>query len=553
MAIRIRQRRQREDTSVQLFRPRPGNDDAIHALLQLANPTKQDVFDRLNGSVSFPPRCLTENEKAYYARRAQIYQWAAQVETGGAHIDEHDRLVLATAPEPLPPVNQEPVDLRHPEAEDDEERRWLQQEERDAVMAISKAVKRYRQQGVPEEDFQLIHVPTKAPSSSVNYTFRRVCFAILAVVTAFACIMLQTLPLLNYVTPSNLVFDKLIVELLQVRHFRQHAVHCTELNRDDTPNWLFGNAPAINCAKGVLHIPSKFVVLEEYLKASSQREMDALENYIAGVNVTWFMPCHAVDYKDRSQNVSSYPGSSMYFNRKCFRGVHDGLLTGDSVESALQMGEALIKAGSDHFDIREDVHMLTEMTPRLLEAVELLLKDVYGLSEYLFPVAYRIHVTLPMDAKDVIGEKSSKLLSKNFNKTNYVNWLNATKRHNEDALYSIGPFGKEPIRDPCKLMADMEADPRFGIHTSIFLSDGAGKDFAGGVALYVDEHNSNSNPRRRIQRGVSIDGHRGRIVVSTGGLENRRCRLPTRAGIRAVLQIWWDTGNASSTCDTITL
>jgi hypothetical protein len=145
-------------------------------------------------------------------------------------------------------------------------------------------------------------------------------------------------------------------------------------------------------------------------------------------------------------------------------------------------------------------------------------------------------------------------VSDTFNRfQNYVNWLNATKRHNEDALYSIGPFGKEPIRDPCKLMADMEADPRFGIHTSIFLSDGAGKDFAGGVALYVDEHNSNSNPRRRIQRGVSIDGHRGRIVVSTGGLENRRCRLPTRAGIRAVLQIWWDTGNASSTCDTITL
>jgi hypothetical protein len=96
-------------------------------------------------------------------------------------------------------------------------------------------------------------------------------------------------------------------------------------------------------------------------------------------------------------------------------------------------------------------------------------------------------------------------------------------------------------------MADTEADPRFAIHTSIFLSEGAGKDFAGGVSLYVDDHRSNSNPRQKIQRGVSIDGHRGRIVVSTGGLENRRCRLPTRAGIRAVLQIWWDF-KTTNTC-----
>jgi hypothetical protein len=91
-------------------------------------------------------------------------------------------------------------------------------------------------------------------------------------------------------------------------------------------------------------------------------------------------------------------------------------------------------------------------------------------------------------------------------------------------------------------MSDLQADPRFAIHTSVFLSTGAGRDFGGGVALFVDDHPSNANPRRRIQRGITIDGSRGRLVVSTGGLENRRCRLPTRQGIRASLQIWW-------TCD----
>jgi len=89
-------------------------------------------------------------------------------------------------------------------------------------------------------------------------------------------------------------------------------------------------------------------------------------------------------------------------------------------------------------------------------------------------------------------------------------------------------------------MADLEADPRFAIHTSVFLSNGAGLDFRGGVAMYVDDHSSNhGNPRRKIQRGVTIDGSRGRLIVSTGGLENQRCRLPVREGVRAALQIWW--------------
>ena len=109
------------------------------------------------------------------------------------------------------------------------------------------------------------------------------------------------------------------------------------------------------------------------------------------------------------------------------------------------------------------------------------------------------------------------------------------------ARYSLAlPSARiEPFRDPCILMADLEANARFDIHTAVFLSNGAGRDFRGGVTLFVDDHPSNANPRRKIQRGITIDGSRGRLVVSTGGLENRRCRLPTREGIRATLQIWW--------------
>ena len=130
---------------------------------------------------------------------------------------------------------------------------------------------------------------------------------------------------------------------------------------------------------------------------------------------------------------------------------------------------------------------------------------------------------------------------------NYLDWMEATKEQNNLASYSVWPFGPKVVRDTCNLWSDLEADPRFAVHTSIFLSNGAGWDFAGGVALYADYNHQtkrmNDNPRHKIRRGVTVDGTRGRVVVSTGGMENRRCRMPTRAGIRAVLQIWWNCQN----------
>lgn len=105
------------------------------------------------------------------------------------------------------------------------------------------------------------------------------------------------------------------------------------------------------------------------------------------------------------------------------------------------------------------------------------------------------------------------------------------------------PFRASPVRDTCNLMADLEADARFAIQTTVFLNDGAGVGYRGGVTLYTDDHWSNRRPKHKIRRGVTIDGSMGRVYVSTGGVENRHCRLPTRAGLRPVLQIWWDCLN----------
>ena len=127
-----------------------------------------------------------------------------------------------------------------------------------------------------------------------------------------------------------------------------------------------------------------------------------------------------------------------------------------------------------------------------------------------------------------------------------MNWLENTNLQNDMAAYSLPPpFATQGERDACYLMSDLDVDPNFAVHTSVFLSDSAGSQYAGGAALYVDDHRSNAMPRNKIQRGVSIDGSRGRIIVSTGGAENLRCRLPTRAGIRAVLQMWWNCEDKS--------
>jgi hypothetical protein len=154
------------------------------------------------------------------------------------------------------------------------------------------------------------------------------------------------------------------------------------------------------------------------------------------------------------------------------------------------------------------------------------------------PVAFRVLTTGAMDGHEVSSHQHA--LS-TLNQTTYLDWIKRGRQRNDRAYYKLPwPFGISPKRDICKLMADLEADPRFCIRTSIFLVDGAGFDYRGGASLFVDYHPSNKNPRKRIQRGISIDGSVGRVVVSTGGFENFHCRFPTRAGLRVELQIWWD-------------
>lgn len=269
-----------------LYRPKALEDSSngsVEALLLKTDLTDQEIDDYLWGESTTLTHNnnnnpLTPQQEAFYKRRKEIQELAAKVESGGAHIDADYRLVptppTTTPQQPLPPLNNNnnnnqgpgrPENNNNAMENEDAERRWVEREQREAAEAIARAVQRYRDQGVPEEEFELIPIPPRrelenkrlqqkglcrcvslsllphtlslvlllleTEQDNVNLTFRRICFAVLAVVTAFVCIMLQTLPLLHTVSVSNAIFDPLLYEILHVRKFSTHLRHCNGLQR----------------------------------------------------------------------------------------------------------------------------------------------------------------------------------------------------------------------------------------------------------------------------------------------------------------------------------
>jgi hypothetical protein len=555
-----------EEDHVQLYRPQ-GPFHAALELLERKDLTDQDIVAFSNDEKDLRPVSLDAQEleylaqvEAYRDKRKEIQELKRKLRIGEAIIDDDGNLVPVPNP-PLPPGVRLPApppprpnngmgDIPPPAADNEEvDQQWVEQEEREAAAAIARAVERYREQGVADGELRLLRVRPE-DGERTNFTFRRICCAVLAVVTAFICIMLQALPLMRTEPRPNPVFDKLMSELLHVKHMAQHSLECPGLHRESNMSWshrlleFAGYMSSTDCSDGVLHIPAPSVFINQFVKSDSVEEMTMLEPFVTnGVSVSWFMPCQ-VPPEVQSSCYPGVPGvdagvCSAASSNLCFRGVHDDFILEHDVEYALGMGSQLIQNGGDHFDIHYDTTHLEQWIPNVVTKLKHLLEDTYHVHESLDPVAFRVSAAVPIDG-DGVPIYASNNLTPILNRTNYINWFVKSSRRNELADSSLPwPFRTKPARDTCNLMADMEADPRFAVHTTVFLSDGAGEEYRGGATLYVDHHPSNSNPRRKIRRGVTIDGSQGRVVVSTGGLENRRCRLPTRAGVRAALQIWW--------------
>jgi hypothetical protein len=610
----------------------------------------------------------------YNRRRNEFLDLKEDLSNGKARVNPDSGLLeLIPNPAEIPPlaglaaaaaaVAPPGADGRDPEELD---RAWVRQQEIASLAVVNRARRRYREEGVADDDLELVLVRPMENHDRARLTIRRILVAVFTVTTAFMCLVIQTLPLLKgWIFVSNRsnaqndressTSDPLLQSLLEIKPLLEHIRQCPGLDRgtEYLPNneaksqvsslqssrWaqsLFVHfrhyiqypllkhqkayTPAesmIDCSQGVVHITDlKYLksyrsyvnsILSSYLNSypssKSVQDLESLQPFLkSGIDKSWFFPCaDSSPYSPDSStegtcqhgtvgycpSESSHSGTSFWNSktrrkpkeeRVCFRGVHDEFLTDREVNEALRLGKHLVSSrGFDHFDVHFDTSVLTGQLDGVVTKLRALLREQYGLiddagesgtthnrswwifssstddtaekvsvpNHRLTPVAFRVSAAAPLDGTGVprFASPISNGLLHLLNRFNYGRWVENAAARTEWVKYSASlpwPFRiATPERDPCRLMADMDADPRFQIHTTVFLSDGAGQDYRGGTLLYVDDHPSNSNPRQKIQRGIAIDGARGRLVVSTGGTENRRCRLPVRTGIRVALQIWW--------------
>lgn len=553
----------------QLYRSKvTSQQEVLRFVLEREDLTQQDIVNYCQGKSvrpfhdNSPQALLIEQENIYRKRRHEIHALLQKLPLGLARMDPtHGRLVLVqdpTAPPnaPLPPRPQ-PRDPQPWIDPDEQDRVWRAQGHEQAAAAVARMRQRWQQdEGVPNEQVELVRLPPDHDQE--NLTFRRVCYAVLAVVGCFTAIMLQTLPLSSY-HHSYAHPDQLLGELLHIKTIPEHLQSCPNLQRtENMTQWDYmyeylgrSLVTTDSCAHGVLHIPSPRKLREKVVPARYvDKTMTDFSFY--GVNVSWFFACHAIEGQtspvgqDLFGNDTDPPPATCHANKhrgQCFRGIHDQFLSQVEINTLLEFGAHQILKGGDSHDIYSAIPQPPEKVQGIFDSLQTFLQEEYLVKSDIRPVAFRIGAEGPMDGTGVprIGLTSSiprpvQLL----NLTNYVNFVERVGKRNGFAQFSLPwPFRVQPYRDECNLLADTQADERFAIHTMVFLSEGAGADFRGGEALYVDDHPSNANSRRKIRRGLVIDGAAGRLVVSTGGLENRRCRLPIRAGVRAALQIWW--------------
>lgn len=528
-------------------------------LMEKRDLTPQDILDFCNGKMVDDRNRDNAIQLAYRSRRLEIHELLKKLKTGEAIVDADGRLrpiddgtqaalnnlpVLPPIPQPVadnnrgldnPPVPNEP----QPPAGGDHHQQQQLLLQRQAEAAVSRAVERYRQQGVPMETIELIELPIPEPTIPAPLTFRRILIAVTAVVLAFLFMLMQTIgrPSPHYhhrvssSSSSGSMSPQYTDNLLQSRDFLEHIAECGLEDRNWTRNhgfwgrlWTGVNkegAHEKSCGRGVLMVPSPNTIIRRMVKAISRRDVDLWTPYIipeAGVNVTWWMPC-----KSTLTNVATNQCSSTM----CFRGIHDALVPNAEVQQSISLGASLIENGGDHFDVYGNIDILRSSVPTLVDRLATLLQ-----TEYKIPnpqaVAFRVHAAAPLSGDGVQSSHLKQLL----NRTNYRQWMEMAAYQNRLAAHFPIPWPLTlfaPVRDTCNLLADQQANPAFEIHTTVLLSE----EQSSGLLLYVDEM------QKVVTRGLAIESAPGRIVVSTGGAENERCRLPPHSGVSASLQIWW--------------
>lgn len=412
------------DVTIPLYRP-ANSCEEIDELFTRQDLTEHDILVFLSGG-TLPTKSDHDDDddvrktmrREFHQRREEIRKLAEQLKSGEARIDEDGRLVLNDPPRP-PRANLPPPPL--PGHNNHANNNHLID---DPLLGNG---------AFPEAN---------PDGGGANLTIRRICFAVLAVVTAFVCVILQTLPLMELTDTIDTHFDPLLHELMHIKFLRQHLKNCPDLDRhpptlpsinasniwsyrfwQDRLWQVLGLYSETNCDDGVIHIPAKHVLTNNYMY-SSPEEAALLEPFRYGVDKIWRIPCHQppMDVSATSSSPISrcYPGwNTVTMDRRneteteieienecpnmaiqaehaCFRGVHDDIISMHEVDQALGLGNHLILTGGDHFDVYYDVSYLNQRIPSVVSKLQRLLRERYN--QYnIQPVAFRIHTAGPMD------------------------------------------------------------------------------------------------------------------------------------------------------------
>lgn len=473
-----------DNTPIQLYRSKTASyQTVLELLLEREDLTEQDVLDYCQGrpvrplDENSPQSLLADQQAIYRRRRKQIAYLLKNLKTGDARVDADGRLVpvldpmappAIALPPPPPAARDPPLWLD----QDEEDREWIAQGEREAADALQRMRQRWRDEGVPAEDVELVRIPPD--DNQANLTFRRVCYAVLAVVGCFTAIMLQTLPL-SYPTSSDK--DTYLGELLNLKTIERHLAMCPQLHRNENlTQWdhlaEYLGRPIDDCADGVVQIPSPRQLLEKVVAARSiDKPMTNLA--LSGINVSWFFDCHAIDGQPsvaetmvENASTSNDPPDTCTANEhgnQCFRGIHDDFLSSNEVNTALELGARLILDGGDHHDIYSAATKVPEKLQIIVDKIQTHLRDSYFIRDKVRPVAFRIGAEGPMDGTGIPSSRLGLTNSlprpvKLLNLTNYVQyvgWENETALRNfhYPGLYVYSHFETNAIySQTCKWM-----------------------------------------------------------------------------------------------------
>lgn len=264
-----------------------------------------------------------------------------------------------------------------------------------ATVITAQALARYRAQGVPEDDLELILIPHTAGGNFISRGAWIGGFVFLCVWIVF----LQMHAMVGSTKLVDVTFDDLMNELLEVRRFSSHVLQChkdkSDMEDDTIPTSPFSIEG--DCDNGVLHIPALHVVRSTQLYQKINRFMQ----YRQGMNLTWRMPCQTPNRalspheECSAADESSGVCTIMEEANMCFRGVHDNIIPNEETQATLKFAEELIKDGNDHFDVYQ-ANKLEEKLPGVVDKLRTLLADVYSLSQ-VEPFAFRILSSGPMD------------------------------------------------------------------------------------------------------------------------------------------------------------